>query len=271
MRFCSLKYPNPHIEHIQRVGKNKLLKFKRGQRLCEALTMEYVRTHTNIPVPRVRSVFYVKGQLYIAMDYIRKAVTLSSQWSTMLPATKQAIMLELKGYLTTLRSLPPPHPGRIESINGEGCLEPTITPFGSIGPYENVTQLFEDIGINLLLEQTAQEEFSQTSGADVPSIRRCAARAASNTYRTVLTHGDLTPQNILIDRETDKIVSIIDWELAGWYPDYWENARAYSMSRVDDNSTFFQELGQHHVFAPDFYGDEIIMEKHLNAMFRSII
>lgn len=42
--------------------------------------------------------------------------------------------------------------------------------------------------------------------------------------QVVLTHGDLTLGNIIISDLPGprRIVGIIDWEQAGWYPDYWE-------------------------------------------------
>jgi aminoglycoside phosphotransferase (APT) family kinase protein len=40
---------------------------------------------------------------------------------------------------------------------------------------------------------------------------------------SVFTHGDIAPRNIMVD-ESAHITGIIDWELAGWYPEYWEYA-----------------------------------------------
>ncbi|KAE8146324.1 hypothetical protein BDV25DRAFT_133022 [Aspergillus avenaceus] len=42
---------------------------------------------------------------------------------------------------------------------------------------------------------------------------------------TVYTHGDTAPRNILIN-EKNEITGILDWEYAGWYPDYWEYAQS---------------------------------------------
>ncbi|KAG7088441.1 hypothetical protein E1B28_012433 [Marasmius oreades] len=39
------------------------------------------------------------------------------------------------------------------------------------------------------------------------------------------THGDLLPQNILVDGS--KITAIIDWETAGYYPAFWEYCRMH--------------------------------------------
>jgi hypothetical protein len=42
----------------------------------------------------------------------------------------------------------------------------------------------------------------------------------------VLSHGDLLPKNIMVDGST--ITAIIDWELAGFYPEYLEYCRMNS-------------------------------------------
>lgn len=40
----------------------------------------------------------------------------------------------------------------------------------------------------------------------------------------MLTHGDLTLGNLIISDGPGprRIAAIIDWEQAGWYPEYWE-------------------------------------------------
>ena len=40
-------------------------------------------------------------------------------------------------------------------------------------------------------------------------------------YATKFTHGDLAPRNIMV-REDGTITAIVDWDSAGWFPEYWE-------------------------------------------------
>ncbi|KAI0543202.1 kinase-like domain-containing protein [Xylaria digitata] len=40
----------------------------------------------------------------------------------------------------------------------------------------------------------------------------------------VFTHADLAPRNVLVDK-SGTITGLVDWEFAGWYPDYWEYAK----------------------------------------------
>ena len=44
---------------------------------------------------------------------------------------------------------------------------------------------------------------------------------------------DVAPRNIMVD-QSGHIAGIIDWELAGWYPDYWEHANMMKPSMDDD-------------------------------------
>ena len=48
---------------------------------------------------------------------------------------------------------------------------------------------------------------------------------AMPSHKIVLTHNDLSPRNILV--RDGKVVAIVDWELSGFYPDYWEYVKAY--------------------------------------------
>ncbi|KAF3922394.1 hypothetical protein AA313_de0203590 [Arthrobotrys entomopaga] len=41
----------------------------------------------------------------------------------------------------------------------------------------------------------------------------------------VFTHSDLTPRNVLVDKDTGKITGIVDWDSAGWCVDWWEGVK----------------------------------------------
>jgi aminoglycoside phosphotransferase (APT) family kinase protein len=51
------------------------------------------------------------------------------------------------------------------------------------------------------------------------------AMANSNQHGIVFTHADFRPANIIINNS--HVVGIIDWELAGWYPEHWEFVKAF--------------------------------------------
>jgi thiamine kinase-like enzyme len=47
---------------------------------------------------------------------------------------------------------------------------------------------------------------------------------SQNTHHIVFTHGDLQLRNIMV--KDGNVSGIIDWELSGWYPEYWEFSKA---------------------------------------------
>jgi len=52
-----------------------------------------------------------------------------------------------------------------------------------------------------------------------------AAKQDGTWSELAFTHGDLNPFNIMI--RGNQVASNIDWELAGWYPSYWEYTFAW--------------------------------------------
>ena len=64
-------------------------------------------------------------------------------------------------------------------------------------------------------------------------------------FKIVLTHGDLHPRNVLVkedDRGNVEVTGIIDWELGGWYPEYWEELKALNTRGTDDDSDWWETL-----------------------------
>ncbi|KAF2704894.1 hypothetical protein K504DRAFT_537480 [Pleomassaria siparia CBS 279.74] len=65
-----------------------------------------------------------------------------------------------------------------------------------------------------LTKETIEEHAAKGITMDALTLHR------SGGHRIVLTHGDLNQANIMVKH--GKIVSLIDWEFSGWYPEYWE-------------------------------------------------
>ncbi|RJE21499.1 Phosphotransferase enzyme family [Aspergillus sclerotialis] len=56
-------------------------------------------------------------------------------------------------------------------------------------------------------------------------IRKTAAKSHHIQHDIVFTHDGLNPRNIL--GENGKITGIVDWENAGWFPEYWEYTKMH--------------------------------------------
>lgn len=48
----------------------------------------------------------------------------------------------------------------------------------------------------------------------------------------LLTHNDLHPRNVTV--RDGKVAAILDWELAGFYPEYWEYVKAWYRAGIDE-------------------------------------
>lgn len=65
-------------------------------------------------------------------------------------------------------------------------------------------------------------------------------------HEIVFTHKDFAPRNILV--QGPKVVAILDWELSGYYPDYWEYCK--EMRRPDWLSGWIQEKALDRILQP---------------------
>ena len=69
-----------------------------------------------------------------------------------------------------------------------------------------------------------------------PEVNELIAQYEEPYPSLVFTHGDLSSLNILACG--DKVVGIVDWETAGWYPSYWEYTTA---CQVNPHNSFWRD------------------------------
>lgn len=83
------------------------------------------------------------------------------------------------------------------------------------------------------LRTLAYIDSSKINSADSlnPLTQKCL-RIHTNSYPIFFTHGDINLTNILMNPRTLRISGLIDWECAGFYPEYWEKTKSvYSVNR----------------------------------------
>lgn len=71
-------------------------------------------------------------------------------------------------------------------------------------------------------------------------------REVMSGHEIVMTHNDLDPRNILVRGST--VVVLLDWELSGYYPDYWEYAKA--MRRPDWETGWVKDRALEKIIKP---------------------
>ncbi|KAF4201755.1 hypothetical protein CNMCM8927_001084 [Aspergillus lentulus] len=200
---------------IVRIGNHLVIK-SGNLRSQEAQTLRFIAANTTIPVPKVHDIHWQDGQIVsFVMDYM-PGQRLDEAWDTLDSTQKLSIADELHSYINQLRSLKGEYIGAID--HGKAKIGQIDSLEG--GPF------------------TSEEDFNEFILSDiVPSapelLRHYARFALMDGHSFVFTHGDLAPRDILVDE--GRVTALLDWEYAGWYPEYWEYVQALRQLRPMKN------------------------------------
>lgn len=198
---------------VFKINATTVVKTSSHTRMAEAEVMKYVRANTSIPIPEVHNAYHdeTTGDVVIVMDYV-EGENLDKAWLRYTEDEKSSVISQLRDYMVQLRQS---KGNFIGSIDGTACNDQFFfhDPQG-YGPFQT------------------EEEFNkgvvQAMKHDQPSTFvsvRCDVWLNNlKGHSTILSHNDLDPRNILV--QGSKIVAIIDWEFAGYYPEYWEYCKA---------------------------------------------
>ena len=111
-----------------------------------------------------------------------------------------------------------------------------------MGPFENEKELHE-----YLLSVSSSHAFKSPEEYQATTVM--ARKFFDNDYRNVFTHGDLKAHNILIG-DNFGLSGFIDWESAGWCPEYWDFITAV---RFCGNNWWYQGMS---ILSEDQYQNE---------------
>ena len=173
----------------------------------------YVRANSTVSAPQARRTYRRPEGLFIEMDFVRGS-RLDRAWPDMCESTKNSVMDILAGYLWQFRGMEQPGDLDVATASVTGG------PFkdGRISARSNmpIKQIYD---LHLLLRRNVPLEESKAVYGDA------VYRSHSKNHHIAFTHADISPRNIILDH-TGKPV-LIDWEFAGWYPEYWEYTKIY--------------------------------------------
>lgn len=160
--------------------------------------MRYIAEKTTIPIPHVQEIqIHDSDVKSILMNYI-EGRTLQNAWSSMIPSQKMSVAQELHGYIKQLRGLKHEHRGHFS--------------------YKDMYTRYP-----ICLDEHL---FSRLTTSNPECLRNYTAPKQPEDS-TVFTHGDLASRNILVD-DHGHVTAVLDWELAGWHPEWCETVRAYT-------------------------------------------
>jgi thiamine kinase-like enzyme len=182
------------------------------------------------------------------MDYI-KGSELTDSWASLSAEQRNGIFKDLKDYIEQMRVLSPPNPGRLESADGSGLFD--ITRFGGqpFPIFDSVKEFHTHLGHDFVVNSEDHREAWSRFEA-----------MGKRLYHTTFTHSDIAPRNIIVRK--GKIAAIVDWETAGWYPEYWEYTR-WAVNNYRSPQSWHDLLDE--ILTP--YPDELWVENYLDGVF----
>ncbi|KAF2737068.1 APH-domain-containing protein [Polyplosphaeria fusca] len=217
---------------------------------AEAQSLRLIEKYTHVPAPRAVDATQYSDSSFLLMSGIPGEIV-GRMISTMIDEQLHSVARDLKKYIAELRQIPQQHRlGRsgfqICNALGGGILD------WRIGESKRRELRFLD-----------ETQFNECLTDDLPldeDARKLVSKSHGVKHDIVFTHADLNLRNILVD-ENGKISGIVDWEYAGWYPEYWEYTKAHFSARHNVRWTA-------DVFDQDFleYRDELRAEDMLTTM-----
>ena len=207
LKFGSKKIEVHENATIIRLGKRHIL--KKGVQSTEYEALLAVDKTTSIPIPKVLGVYNTREGVLVFQELVQGR-TLDTVWFSLSAQQKKKIVDDLARFLDQLRNMKTQKPNY--KVIGSATYGASVDHrFGRsrIGPFYTLDSFHE-----FIRRGRAPEDFG--SG----EVIECHHNRV-NEYTMKFTHSEFCPQNILVD-ESGRVQAILDWEGAGWYPEYWE-------------------------------------------------
>ncbi|KAI1312840.1 kinase-like domain-containing protein [Xylaria venustula] len=202
---------------------NLVVKFNSSHflRREEAQTLRAIKQafpEGEVPVPEVFGWRVYDGCTFLYMSIV-VGKTLREAWPLLTKDDKSAIATELGHIVKALRRVSPDPSGPFIGSVSRGPVQDRFFHFGYVeGPFLTIKS-FQDWMFAAATRQQVRP------GDDVLVLDDMYRDWLPDTGHIYLTHGDLTLGNIIVSPDAHgayHIAGIIDWEQAGWYPEYWE-------------------------------------------------
>jgi Phosphotransferase enzyme family len=215
--------------HVLHLGSSIVVKIGPSIDLSHIKTLQFVKSlDPRFPAPEVLGALKTTQRMYLFMS-LAEGVCLEKVWTRLTAPQKSAIQSQLSTILRVLRQIPAPRPSvMLGSVSGR-CRD---------------ARRGEERAASVPIKSEAEFNdflFSVPGRTQSPWIRLVRSSMRED-HRIVMTHGDLHPRNIMVTWDgctaTDaraeapsaqtrlRITSILDWDLSGWYPEYWEFVKA---------------------------------------------
>ncbi|KFY95963.1 hypothetical protein V498_02995 [Pseudogymnoascus sp. VKM F-4517 (FW-2822)] len=192
-----------------------LLKWSDGTRLEEVLATEVCRA-AGIPTPKITCYGDHPETPHAPISILMTRLPgkeLGEAYESLSTDAKATVLSELKMHLATIRQWKSPWGDtRICSITG-GPIRSIRVPNHIVGPCETSDEFHDYLLAPARNSFSSEEKFEEL-------LQRARKLRTLERPGVKFTHGDLKHHNILVDEE-GHVRGFLDWEAAGWYPDFW--------------------------------------------------
>lgn len=214
-------------EWIRAGRRNNLLVHPRTNRVSkygrpyEVTVLQHLARHTTIPVPRVTADgFDPKAEKYYFEMEMVPGTPLDEAWPLLSDAQRQLVKAQLLDIVSQLQSLP-----------RDAVPEPPMIPDAFFWPrcsdletkYRTVESDAAFIDQLVATIERTSSVYEPGWTAQVARLLRCLPTGED----LVFAHGNLEPRNVLVDAASARIVAVVDWAQAGYYPVFWEYVKAH--------------------------------------------
>ena len=179
-----------------------------------------VASRLGIRVPQVHRTVADPPDAYILMERIDGS-NLEDAWVSLSWFTTARLSLQLRRFVSILRSQTSPTAGSL--VTGE-CRSFWFEDRFGLPANTTPTDFWSYMEFWASFVSIPRAMQNAASGVKPPLIEWVPPMSGE----FVLTHHDLAPRNIIVDRENQ--LWLIDWEFSGWYPKFFEYA---SMQNFD--------------------------------------
>lgn len=232
---------------IVQISEDLVVKKADDLQIHEVSNFRFIASKTTIPVPKVHDVRWENDKIVgIVMDYMPGKL-LEDVWETLSPEQKKSISEQLHGYICQLRNLKGDYIGAAE--RGTVSMGKYSYIYG--GPFDSEREFNEWV-------------LSDLSTGISAAHTHFAKRALTEGHEIVFTHADFSSRNILVDDDC-QVTAVVDWEFAGWYPEWWEYFTAYSsFQKGKDWSNYLCDI-----ILPPRYDREFVAMSYVSSLCRT--
>lgn len=210
----------PFDNQISPLPFGLLLKWSDGTRLEEVLATQ-VCYAAGLPIPRIISYGDHPETPHAPVSILMTRLPgreIGQVYESLNPNAKSRALAEMKMYLSAIRNWKSPWgEEQVCSITG-GAIRSLRVPDHSIGPCANPQEFHAALLVPAWNSDLSEAEYEE-------KINRARKLQTLQRPGVKFTHGDFKHHNILVDKE-GHITGFLDWESAGWYPEFWEYTTA---------------------------------------------